>query len=428
MTATSRTEHPTQATAPPDRTRVAALVNEYWPGSHADLIVTKLCDGYEVMWTPVRPHIDVTSLYVHDPGPTDVGAQRAAARGIGVHPNVERALRCGGPRIDVGGAVVIGERNEKSGRAAELDERGRPVDPRFEFFTEIARVCEADGRPIPVFIDKYLGRTWEQCLSVYETARWLKMPLMAGSSVPVTLRPPTQIPLGAEVEEIVAVATGIGEAPIFHPLELVQSMIERRRGHETGVAFVQFLSGDAFWAAWRNQDRWSTALRDAALAVVPHRPEPAEEYYAGQPSTVDSQAGPALPQGAQEAIVVDYVDGTRLSILLLTGYMLRRAVAIRVHGEESPLVTWTPTGVKLTPDAMGTTKAAKPGQRKPPTWNFDHLAFFVDEFLQTGDAPIPIERTLLTSGILDAAMTSRFRGGELVKTPHLAIDYHPRTL
>lgn len=424
----STVRQPGGEAAAPGRPRVAALVNEYWPRSHADLIVTKLCDGYEVMWTPVRPRIDVVSLHVRDPGPTDVGAERAGQRGLGIYPDVAQALRRGGSAIDVGGVVVIGERNEKSGRPAEFDERGRPIDPRFDFFTEIARVCEADGRPLPVFIDKYLGRTWEQCLTVYETARRLGMPLMAGSSVPVTLRPPVQVPLGAEVEEVVAVATGIGEAPIFHPLELVQSMIERRRGHETGVVSVQFLSGPAFWAAWRAGDRWSTALRDAALAAVPHHEESAERFYDRRRAQTQRPASPAPPTGAEEAIVVEYADGTRLTILLLTGYMLRRAVAVRVRGQDAPLVTWTPTGVKLTPENMGATRAARPGQAKPPTWNFDHLAFFVDEFLRTGVSPIPVERTLLTSGVLDAAMTSRFRGGEVVETPHLAIEYRPSTV
>jgi hypothetical protein len=410
------------------RNRVAALVNEYWPRSHADLIVTKLIDGYEVMWTPIRPHIDVVSLHVHDPGPTDIGARVAADRDVGFHPSVEEALRCGGSTVAVEGVVLIGERNERSGRRLELDERGRPIDPRVEFFMQAAKVCERDARPVPVFIDKYLGRTWEESKAVYDTARRLDMPLMAGSSVPVTLRPPVQVPLGAEVEEVVAVATGVGEAPIFHPLELVQSIIERRKGHETGVASVQFLSGDAFWSAWESGDRWSTELRDAALAVVPHHDEPARDFYARRREAADDTAGPSRLSGAEEAVVVEHLDGTRVSVLLLTGYMLRRAVAVRLRGHEAPLVTWTPTGVKLTAEAMGATRASAPGQAKPPTWNFDHLAFFIDEFLQSGVAPFPVERTLLTSGVLDAAMTSRHRDGALLQTPHLAIEYLPRTL
>jgi hypothetical protein len=88
------------------RRAVAAVVNEYWAGSHADLFVTKLCDGYEVMWTPVRPHIDVTSLYVHDPGPTDIGSRIAKDRGIDMFQSVAEAVRSGGPRVAVDGGVL----------------------------------------------------------------------------------------------------------------------------------------------------------------------------------------------------------------------------------------------------------------------------------------------------------------------------------
>jgi len=38
-------------------------------------------------------------------------------------------------------------------------------------------------------------------------------------------------------------------------------------------------------------------------------------------------------------------------------------------------------------------------------------------------APWPLERTLLTSGALDALLTSKKNGGELLKTPHLEIKY-----
>ncbi|WP_020576353.1 hypothetical protein [Actinopolymorpha alba] len=411
--------------------KIAAIVNEYWERSHADLIVTKLCDGYELMWTPLRPHVHVASLHVSDPGPTDVGQDRADARGVRTHSSIERALTRGGEKLAVDGVVLIAERNRRSGRPEQFDERGRPVDRRHESFSEIARVCAANGRGVPVFIDKHLGHNWTQIKDVYDTAREVGIPLMAGSSVPVTVRcPPVQLPAGATVEEIIVLATGGGEPPIFHPLELVQSMIEHRNGHETGVAAVRFLSGKAFWDAWESGQAWSRSLQEAALAAVPHIDGPPRDYYekeraAGRLSALPELGAPTKPAGREEALLVEYVDGTRLAILLLTGYMLRRSVAMRVRGQDAPLVTWTPTGAKVPDIPMVGAAVPPPGSPKPATWNFDHLAFFIDEFMQTGVSPFPIERTLLTSGIIDAAMTSRHRGGEREMTPHLAIEYHP---
>ena len=45
--------------------------------------------------------------------------------------------------------------------------------------------------------------------------------------------------------------------------------------------------------------------------------------------------------------------------------------------------------------------------------------------MQTGHAPYPVERTLLTTGILDAVMTSVAEKGRRVETPHLEVKYQP---
>jgi hypothetical protein len=47
--------------------------------------------------------------------------------------------------------------------------------------------------------------------------------------------------------------------------------------------------------------------------------------------------------------------------------------------------------------------------------------------MDTGIPPYPVERTLLTTGVLDAAMSSRALG-ESVQTPHLVFAYQPRIL
>ena len=409
------------------RPRFAAVVNEFWSGSHADLIVGRLHEGYEVLWTPSEPLCELESLHVLDPGPTDLGARRTQEWGLRPAGSLSEALSAAGAGVDVDGVVLIAERNPRSGRAEEFDGRGRPKDRRHEMFMQVAAECERSGRPVPVFLDKHLGNTWAEINEIYETSRRLSIPLMAGSSVPVTVRcPPVEIPVGSRVKEVVAVATGSGEPPIFHLLELIQSMIERRAGFETGVASVRFVSGERFWDAFTNGGLWSRELADAAIEAVPHYAGGAREYYGRYPTSNPGELA-ASPRGREEAVVVDYNDGTRVSVLLLTGFMLRRAVAVTVAETAEPLVTWTPTGSKLTDVPMVGASVATPGQKKPPTWNFDHLANFVDRFLFTGQSPFPIERTVLTSGILEAAMTSRQLGGKAVATPHLGIGYRPTT-
>src|SRR5262249_4740866 len=60
-----------------------------------------------------------------------------------------------------------------------------------------------------------------------------------------------------------------------------------------------------------------------------------------------------------------------------------------------------------------------------PFGHFTLLVQGIDAMFQTGKSSWPVERTLLTTGILDAAMTSRFEKNKRLETPQLAIAYQP---
>ena len=57
---------------------------------------------------------------------------------------------------------------------------------------------------------------------------------------------------------------------------------------------------------------------------------------------------------------------------------------------------------------------------------FKALAHAIQTHFREGRAPYPVERTLMTTGILDAAMDSRIRGGAAQETPQLGFAYKPR--
>jgi hypothetical protein len=64
-------------------------------------------------------------------------------------------------------------------------------------------------------------------------------------------------------------------------------------------------------------------------------------------------------------------------------------------------------------------------QQPEPFAHFAYLVRAIDSMIQTGHAVYPVERTLLTTGILDAVMTSKAEKNRRVETPHLDIRYKP---
>ena len=64
------------------------------------------------------------------------------------------------------------------------------------------------------------------------------------------------MPLGAEVDEAMCVGCGWIDGGDFHGYETIQAMVERRRGGESGVQWIQAYRGDAFWQA-HAEGQWS---------------------------------------------------------------------------------------------------------------------------------------------------------------------------
>jgi hypothetical protein len=256
------------------------------------------------------------------------------------------------------------------------------------------------NRFVPIFNDKHLSYRWDWAKEMYDQAKELGIPLMAGSSVPLAeRRPPLELPLDAKVVEAVAIHGGGKEVYDFHGLEVLQSIIEARRGGETGISRVEFLTGDAYDDAQR-AGRWSAELADAAMAAE------REANFQRQPKPRSLTSAPKIPD-SPHALLVTYKDGTRGTVLKIGSTSDRWNFGCRVQGIDRPLATAFCNG---------------------PWGNlnlFSALSHAIAHFIRTGKSPYPLERTLLTTGALDAAMHSAAEE-KPIETPELEFDYHPQ--
>ena len=106
------------------------------------------------------------------------------------------------------------------------------------------------------------------------------------------------------------------------------------------------------------------------------------------------------------AILIEYADGTKGTVLNLIEQVSDFAFAGSVKGVKEPISScfYLP---------------APPGARffDPLTWNIEQF------FLSGGKSPYPVQRTLLTSTILDLALHSLKDGSKPVSSPALKIAY-----
>ena len=362
--------------------RIAAIVTEYRENSHADVIVGKILEGYSLdgVWTESR--LQVVSMFTDQVPDNDMSRDLCRKHDVPIFDTIAGALTLGGSNLAVEGVVIVGEH----GQYPEND-WGQKLYPRRRLFEETVAVFRQSGRVVPVFSDKHLSYSWENAKWIYDTARELKFPFMAGSSLPVTWRrPPLEILRGAPVTEALGVAYGPLDAYGFHALETVQCMVERRAGGESGVAAVRTISGSEVWQAGA-AGVWPRDLFEAAWSRTERKTDASPESAAKEPV----------------AFLVEYRDGLKATILMLNGATEQFSFAARVAGE-----------------VQSTLFYLQPG--KP----FGHFAFLtnkIEDLIVTGQPPYPVERTLLTTGVLARALESRYLGGARLETPELTVEY-----
>lgn len=364
---------------------VAAIVTIYRTNSHADVIVGKILEGWKHDGQQ-GPQLRLASLYVDQFPEEDLSRSLADRFGFSLCDSIADAITLGQSRVAVDGVLCIGEHGDYP-----TNPLGQHLYPRRRFFEEVADTFERHGQVVPVFNDKHLGPRWDDARWMYDRARQLRIPFMAGSSLPVGYRDPDNtLAWGGRVESCLAVGYSGLDIYGFHTLEFLQSILERRAGAEGGVRSVQCLGVEAVPGLIADGTIQGPLL-DAALAS----------------SKADRRGLDAAVQDASRAVfVIEYADGLRAPVLMLGS----QAGAISA--------AWKQPG--------GQVVVTRSDERSEPRYpHFAYLLKGIEQMILTGQPAYPVERTLLTAGILDRALTSRHTGGQRLMTPELTIRYQP---
>lgn len=360
--------------------RVAFIVDSWYAWSHADVIGTRFLEGYRVGDRLHASPVTVASVYADAPMSRDQTRTLAARYGFRVASSIADALledaQRPAPRLAVDG-VLIATRED----LPDSGQRQSPVR-RAQVVREVLRILDQTGGRIPIFVDKMLAANWADSQAIVAEAARRQVPLMAGSVLPFT---PLDRPLrSGRVDVGVVIASTPYWAFAFHAAELLQGFMEQRAPRETGVGEVRNVG--AAYASLPDRGRWGGSVFDALLASARTRRRP------GSP--------PA------DALLIRYVDGTRAVLALVPEAFDDSEFLLGVQYDD------------------GTTAIGGLVLRGQPYDHFGYLVHALVELFTTGRPPVPVERTLLTTGIVLFGQQSRETGGA-VTSPSLAISYTP---
>ena len=382
------------------RKRIAFLGTKVYQHSHAQHFLDRHAMGYTFAGRWQVPRFDIASVYIDQFEEPDLGKRRIEKYRLKAFGTIEEALTLGTSKLAVDGVVIIGEHGDYP-----VNDRGQKRYPRYEWFKKVVKVFEDSGRSVPVFNDKHLSTVWSECKEMVDDSVRLKFPFLAGSSLPVTWRmPATELAMDTPLKESVCVCYGKVDSYDLHGLETAQCMSERRSGGESGVKRVLAVNGDRVWQELEHADR-SDSQRLFVAALTRSHNLPVEDGYPTAPVTYEWAK--RVMKDAVTAYFIEHNDGFRTCMFMCP---IRDFNYAGMRSDNGSIVSCQ---MYLPMPTHGSTTADF----------FNPLARHIEDVVLTGRTPYPVERTLLTSGMVIAAVESLFQKQTPIETPHLAVRY-----
>ncbi|MDA0970560.1 MAG: hypothetical protein O3A60_09015 [Planctomycetota bacterium] len=379
------------------RPRIAFLGTVVFQHSHAQHFLDRFAMGQSWRGQWEAPRLDVAGIFLDQVRDDDLGKARIKKYGLASYPTIEETLTLGGEKLAVDGVVIIGEHGDYPQTA-----KGQTRYPRYEWFKKVVDVFEDSGRSVPVFNDKHLSTDWAECQEMVDDSRRLSFPFYAGSSLPVTWRLPSiDMPFDVPLSESVCVAYGGIDSYDFHALETAQCMSERRRGGEVGIRSVLTLSGEAMYEHLATRE---TTAKLFVSALCRSHNLPVDGGYPSAPVSL-AWARDMLP--STTGSFIEHRDGFHTAIFL-TGIQDFNYAGMRAD-----------TGEIVSCQMM----LPMPGHGASTADFFNPLSRHVEDMVLTGETTYPIDRTLLTSGMVIGGVDSIAAGNTRVETPQMEVRY-----
>ena len=381
------------------RKKIAFLGTEVRTHSHAQHFLDRHAMGYTWGGQWRQPAFDIASVYIDQHPEGDLTPGRLERYKLQEYKTIEDALMLGTSSLAVDGVVIIGEHGKYPD-----NEKGQRRYPRYEWFKKVVAVFEKTGRSVPVFNDKHLSTVWSECTEMVADSKRLGFPFLAGSSLPVTWRMPSiEMPYDTPLKESVCVCYGGIDSYDIHGLETAQCMSERRKGGEVGVKSVHALKDAALWEHLQGS-HYKDTRRLIVSALTRSHNLPVDTGY---PTAAVDWEWAVKTLGKATGYIIEHLDGFRTTLMLV------------------PIRDFNYAGLRADNDEIISCQMYLPMPTHGSTTAdfFNPLANHIETLVVDGKTPYPVERTLLTSGMVIAGVESLYQGGKVVETPELDVAY-----
>ncbi|MEO8131102.1 MAG: hypothetical protein ABI822_28645, partial [Bryobacteraceae bacterium] len=135
---------PGQSLSAASRPKIAVVLSVYQPGSHADVWITALLEGYD-NGKPHIPRLEIASMYTDQVPEKDLSRSMSAKHGFKIYPTVEEAVTLSTGRLAVDGVLLMVEQGNY-----KHNEKGQILYPRYELYQQIIDVYRKSGRAVPI--------------------------------------------------------------------------------------------------------------------------------------------------------------------------------------------------------------------------------------------------------------------------------------